>query len=238
MANTLQGMAGKLTYFWSFIVAILLFSVGGCFSLYEGWHKLHATEPIVNVWIALGVLALSIVLEAFSMRGCLIEVRKELRGRSLWRWIRESRSSELIVVFGEDLAALLGLVVAFGFVTIAALAGDPRFDAYGSIAVGSLLIVIAVFIAVRIKALLIGRSADPDIRAAFEEAIREEPHVVRVFNVITVQVGPQVMLAAKLRLADGISLAEGVDVINRLEVRLKREIPEVGWCFIEPDVRD
>ena len=229
---------GKATYVWSFIVAILLFSIGGLFSLYEGWHKLHATEPIQNAWIALSVLAVSIALEAVSMRGCLVEVRKELRGRSLWRWTRESRSSELIVVFGEDLAALLGLAMAFAFVGIASTTGDPRYDAYGSIAVGSLLVVIAIFVAIRVKSLLIGRSADPDIQAAISSAIAYEPNVAEVFNVITVQVGPQVMLAAKLRIADGVSLRDAIDTVNRLEVRLKREIPEIGWCFVETDVAD
>src|SRR5688572_14999128 len=104
---------GKETYFWSFIVALMLFSVGGMFSLYEGWHKLHAHEEISSPLIALGVLAFGIVAESFSMWGCLREVNKVRGSRSLWQWFRSSRNAELVVIFGEDLAALLGLVFAF-----------------------------------------------------------------------------------------------------------------------------
>jgi divalent metal cation (Fe/Co/Zn/Cd) transporter len=99
-------------------------------------------------------------------------------------------------------------------------------------------VVIAVFVAVRVKSLLTGRSADPEIRTAIETAIREEPDVERVFNVITVQVGPQIMLAAKLRIVDGVALREAIEAVNRLEVRLEREIPEIGWCFVETDLHD
>jgi divalent metal cation (Fe/Co/Zn/Cd) transporter len=123
-------------------------------------------------------------------------------------------------------------------VAIAFLTGDPRFDAYGSISVGALLVVIAIFVAIRVKGRLIGRSADPEIRAAITDAIADEPSVTEVFNVITVQVGPQVMLAAKLRIAEGTALRGAIDTVNRLEMRLEQEIPEIGWCFMETDIRD
>ena len=125
---------GRLTYFWSFIVALLLFSAGGLFSIYEGWHKLHAPEELHQVWVALVVLGVSIVLETGSLVGCLREIAKLRRGRSLAQWVRKTRNAELVVVLGEDIAALLGLVIAFVFVSIAALTGDTRFDAAGSIA--------------------------------------------------------------------------------------------------------
>jgi cation diffusion facilitator family transporter len=229
---------GKLTFFWSFIVAVMLFSVGGLFSLYEGWHKLHETGPIENVWVALVVLVLAIGLESASMRACLQEVAKVRRGRSWWQWLNESRSSELVVVFGEDLAALLGLTLAIGFVLMAWISGDRRFDAYGSLAIGTLLVAIAIFLAVRIKALLIGRSADPEVTAAIREAIASDAAILDVFNVITVQVGAEIMVAAKLRLRDNLPLAEACAHINRLEVRLKQQVPEIGWSFMEPDVSD
>lgn len=228
---------GKVTYFWSFMVAILLFSVGGLFSIYEGWHKLHDPEPLQHVWAALAVLALSIGMEGLSMYGCLAEVNKRRGRRSLWQWSRQSRSSELLVVFGEDLAALLGLVLAFVFLLVAGWTGDTRFDALGSIGIGILLIVIAVLVAVRVKGLLIGRSADPDVAAAIEESIGHDPDIREVFNVITMQMGPKVMLAAKIRMSDELPVGAAGEKINRLEAELKRRFPEIGWCFVEPDVR-
>lgn len=228
---------GKVTYFWSFIVAILLFSVGGLFSLYEGWHKLHQPEPLHHVWVALLVLGLSIGLEAFSMYGCLVEVNKVRGERSLWKWLNQSRGSELIVVFGEDLAALLGLVVAFACLLVATFTGDSRFDAGGSICIGVLLIVIALFLSSRIKALLIGRSADPDLTQAIEKQIEGDPDIDEVFNVITMQMGQKVMLAAKIRLRGDIAVDAACVKINDLEEELRTQFPEIAWCFIEPDIR-
>jgi len=227
---------GKATYFWSFMVAILLFSIGGLLSVYEGWHKLHDPEPLRHVWGALLVLGSSIALEGFSMYGCLGEVNRTRGERSLFQWFKQSRSSELLVVFGEDLAALLGLTVAFGFLVVAHFTGDGRFDAFGSICIGLLLIVIAVVVAIRVKDLLIGRSADPLVATAIEAAIAHDDDILEVFNVITLQMGPQVMLAAKIRLREDIPVGEACEKINRLEKQLKTTFPAIGWCFIEPDV--
>lgn len=229
---------GKVTYFWSFIVALLLFSVGGLFSLYEGWHKLRETGPIENAWIALLVLSFSIVLEATSMRACLVEVDKVRGERSLWRWLNESRRSELVVVFGEDLAALLGLAVAFLFVTLAVATGNRVYDAYGSMTIGLLLVVVALFIGWRVAKLLIGRSADPAVVAAIHTEIAASEGISEVFNVITLQVGPQIMVAAKVRLDAALSLEEAVAAVNTLERHLREEIPEIGWIFMEPDISD
>lgn len=229
---------GKVSYFWSFVVATLLFSVGGLFSLYQGWQKFGDEGAVERVELAVAVLGFSLLLEAWSMRGCLVEVNKVRGDRSLWRWLNESRSSELVVVFGEDLAALLGLTFALGFVLLAHVTGDHRFDAIGSMAIGALLVVIAVFLAARIKALLIGRSADPDVVAAIERAIADDPAIEEVFNVITLQVGSRLMVAAKVRLPGELALEVACEHLNRLEVRLKQEIPEIGWSFMEPDIDD
>ncbi|NIR32718.1 MAG: cation diffusion facilitator family transporter [Gammaproteobacteria bacterium] len=229
---------GKVSYFWSFIVALLLFSLGGLFSLYEGWHKLAHPEPLKHLWVALGVLGLAIVLEGLSMYGCMREVNARRGDRGLWRWLNESRNSELVVVFGEDLGALVGLMLAFGFLTAAGVTGDARYDALGSMSIGVVLLVISVFVAVRIKALLIGRSADPDLVDAIEEHMAEDPDIQRVFNVITVQMGAQVMLAAKIRLREHLDVHQASEKINRLEARLQRQFPEIEWCFVEPDLED
>ncbi|MBW2243341.1 MAG: cation diffusion facilitator family transporter [Deltaproteobacteria bacterium] len=229
---------GKVTYFWSFIVALLLFSVGGLFSLYEGWHKLHDSGPIENGWVALVVLGFSIVLEAISMRGCLVEVNKIRGNQSLWSWLYRSRNSELVVVFGEDLAALVGLGLALLFVTVALTTGNPVYDAYGSISIGILLVIVALFVASRVANLLIGRSADPDVTAAIARELERSPYILEVFNIITLQVGPQIMLAAKLRMTPGLSLGEAIEHINELERHLRVQVPELGWLFMEPDCQD
>ncbi len=229
---------GRLTYFWSFIVALLLFSAGGLFSIYEGWHKLHAPEELHQIWVALIVLGVSIVLETASLIGCLREIAKIRRGRSLAQWVRKTRNAELVVVLGEDIAALLGLVIAFIFVSIAGLTGDNRFDAAGSIAIGAVLISISAFIAIRIKRLLVGTSAEEDVEEAIADLIRSEPDIAGLFNAITQQIGPHVMLAAKIRMRPGISIESAVASINALERRIKERFPEVGWCFIEPDLED
>ena len=229
---------GKASYFWSFMVAIILFSVGGMFSVYEGWHKLHAPVPVENLTVALIVLGLSIVLEGGSLFGCMREINKIRGSRTLWQWLHQSRNAELIVVFGEDFAALIGLGLAFVFVSIAGLTGDGRFDAYGSIAIGVLLIIVAIFISIRVKSLLLGRSADPDLVAAIEDEIAGDADIVKVYRVITLQMGPKVMLAAKIRMREGLEISLASEKINRLETRIKDHFPEIGWCFIEPDVAD
>ena len=229
---------GKASYFWSFIVAILLFSVGGLFSLYEGWHKLHSEEPLSQVWVALVVLAVSIVLEAFSMRGCVVEINKMRGQRTLWQWLHQSRNAELVAVFGEDLAALVGLVIAFVFVALAALTGSSFYDALGSMCIGVLLVIVATFVGVRVQALLLGRSADPDLVEAIAELIGAEQDIDEVFNVLTLQMGEKVMLAAKIRMRHDLTVTGAGRKINTLEKALKDRFPEIGWCFIEPDHMD
>jgi cation diffusion facilitator family transporter len=229
---------GKVTYFWSFIVALLLFSVGGLFSIYEGWHKLHAPEPLNKVWVALVVLAIAIVLESASLLGALNEIRKIRRGRPFMEWFRHTRSAEFVVVLGEDIAALAGLVIAFGFLSMAAVTGDTRWDAAGSISIGIVLIVVAVFLAGRISMLLIGKSAEPQLERMLKECVERDPAIEALLNTITLQFGSKVMLAIKVRMQSGLTIDAAVDRINELERQIKEAHPEVGWCFVEPDVTD
>ena len=229
---------GKLSYFWSFIVAMLLFSVGGLFSIYEGLHKLSHPEPLDRIWIALAVLAFAMVLEGFSLFGCVREI-KHLRGERTFRqWLRHTRNSALVVVFGEDVAALLGLALAFSFVSLAAITGDPFYDAIGSMSIGVVLVVISVFLTARVRSLLVGSSADPIIREAIDKIIDDDDAVVELLNTITIQFGPDTMLAAKIRMRQDESLTSAIRSINTLERRLKRKIPDLKWCFIEPDDSD
>lgn len=229
---------GKAIYFWSFLVALLLFSVGGAFSLYEGLHKLHEPEPLRWPWLAVGVLAFGIVAESISMWGCLREVNKARGEHSLWYWFRESRQSELIVVFGEDLAALLGLVIALAAVLLTMITGNPVFDALGTLAIGVLLVLVAIFVAVEVKALLIGQSAEPELKAAINAFLEQRPEIARLFNVITMQLGPDVMVAIKAEMRGDLGARELVGAINAIEGDLKAKFPEIRWSFFEPDVAD
>ncbi len=229
---------GKLSYFWSFIVAILLFSMGGMFSIYEGVHKLQNPEPLSQIWIAIVVLSLAILLEGFSLFGALTEIRKVRAGRPFREWLKHTRNSELVVVLGEDIGAQLGLVIALGFLVTAKITGDPFYDAVGSICIGVILIVISAFVASRIKSLLVGRSADPDIQQVIDSVINNQASIEQVFKTITVQFGPDTMLAAKIKLRSGLSIDDAVASINELERELKARVPKLKWCFIEPDVED
>jgi len=229
---------GKLSYFWSFIVAVLLFTMGGLFSIYEGFHKLQHPEPLNQVWVALLVLVFAIVLEGFSLLGCLKEIAKLRGDRSFKDWLKHTRASELVVVLGEDIAALIGLVLAFAFVSLASLTDNTTYDAMGSICIGIVLLVVSVFVAVRVQSLLVGRSADPLIQEAIERIIGQEPDIEKLLNTITMQFGPDTMLAAKIKMRSGMDIEAAVQSINALERKLKEEIPKLAWCFIEPDVVD
>lgn len=229
---------GKVSYFWSFIVALLLFSMGGLFSIYEGWHKLGAPEPLNQAWVALLVIGVSIGLEIASLMGCLREIRAVRGTRSLKAWLKTTRNAELVVVLGEDVAALIGLGIAFCFIALAAVTGNPAFDAIGSMCIGVILVVISLWVASRIKSLIVGRSAEPELRRLIDAYIEDHTAIEAVFNTITLQLGPKVMLAAKIKMQPDITLEAAISAINDLEARIKAEFPEISWCFIEPDVKD
>ena len=226
---------GKEIYFWSFLVALMLFSVGGAFSVYEGVHKLLQPEPISHPWLAVGVLVVSTALEWLSMRACMQEVNKVRKGRSLWRWFRESRRSELIVVFGEQLAALFGLVFALLAVAATMITDNPVYDALGTLGIGVLLIVVAVFVAIEIKALLIGQSVSPARRKEICTFLNARPEIREVYNIITLQLGPDIMVAVQAGMDPQLRAAELITQINGIEAEMKHTFPEVKWSFFEPD---
>jgi cation diffusion facilitator family transporter len=229
---------GRALYFWSFLVAILLFSVGGMFSIYEGIHKLTNPEPLKWPWLALGVLVFGIVVEGISMRGCLQEVNKARGTQSLWTWFRETRSSELLVIFGEDLAALIGLCLATLAVGATMLTGNLMFDAAGTIAIGALLIVVAVLVAIEVKALLIGQGVEPRRRDELMAFLENRPEVADVLSLITLQMGPDVMVAVKARMVSVDGDQQLIAAINTVEAAMKAEFGDVRWSFFEPDTAD
>jgi cation diffusion facilitator family transporter len=229
---------GKSIYFWSFLVAVILFSLGGMFSVYEGVHKLLHPEPLLHPWIAICVLVFAIVAESISLWGCMREVNKERYGRSIVEWFRHSRSSALIVVFGEDIAALLGLVFALVAIVVTWLSGNPLWDAVGTISIGVLLIVVAVFVAIEVKQLLIGQSVEPRVLAEMERFLRERPEVEQLYSLLTMQFGPDAMVAAKARMAPADSASELIARINAVEQAFRARFGEVTWLFFEPDLED
>ncbi|RMF18269.1 MAG: cation diffusion facilitator family transporter [Gammaproteobacteria bacterium] len=229
---------GKAVYFWSFIVAIMLFSMGGLYSVYEGWHKLHAPETLSTPWLAIGVLVFAIFAEGASLMGCIREVNKERGSRSFAQWFRETRTSELLVVFGEDLAALLGLSFALLALSLAMVTGNPAWDAAGSIAIGVLLIIVAVMVGVEVKALLIGQGMDPARKERMIRWLNDQPEVAHVFNLVSLQMGNDLMVAVKARMAPQPSDIALVEAINAVEARLQETFPAVMWSFFEPDIRD
>ncbi|WP_077731066.1 cation diffusion facilitator family transporter [Methylocaldum sp. 14B] len=229
---------GKAIYFWSFIVALILFSMGGLFSIYEGIHKLEAHEGLESPWLAVGILVFSIAMESVSLYGCLREVNKARGNRGLWRWFRDTRQSELIVVLGEDVAALAGLVFALIAVGLAMATGDPVYDAAGSIAIGGLLVLVAVGIGAEVSELLIGQSVEPEIKQAIHNHLDKCEEVAQIFNLITLQLGSDVMVAVKAKMRRVAEMNEMIADINRCEAGLKTAFPQVKWVFFEPDAAD
>ena len=229
---------GRAIYFWSFIVALMLFSMGGLFSIYEGAHKLHDTEPVRNVWVAVAILTFGVAAESVSLWGALREIDKERGSQSLWQWFRTSRQSELLVILGEDLAALGGLVLALGFITLTVVTGNPIWDAVGSICIGILLLAVAILVGIEVKALLVGQSAEPRVVEALQSHLASQPVVERVYSLVTQQLGRDVMVAVKARMRPMASDVALIEAINETELGLRREFPQVRWIFFEPDLRD
>jgi cation diffusion facilitator family transporter len=229
---------GKSIYFWSFLVAVILFSLGGMFSLYEGVHKLLHPVPLSHPWIAIGVLLFAIVAEAVSLWGCMREVNKERYGRSILQWFRHSRSSALIVVFGEDIAALFGLVFALLAILATYLTGNPLWDAVGTISIGVLLLVVAVFVAVEVKDLLIGQSVEPMVLEEMKGFLRSRPEISELYSVLTMQFGPDAMVAVKARMVRTGSENGLMKAVNAVELDFRTQFPSTAWLFFEPDIDD
>jgi cation diffusion facilitator family transporter len=229
---------GKAIYFWSFIVALILFSMGGLYSIYEGVHKLHHPEEVSSLAIAVGVLIFSIAAEGVSLWGCLREVNKVRGSRSVWRWFRETRQSDLLVVLGEDTAALFGLSFALVAVSLTWITGNPKWDAFGSIGIGVLLVFVAFLVGVKVKELLIGQSVEPHIKESMQTFLEDRPEIDQLYNMLTMQMGNDVMVAVKARMHEQNSAARLIADINTCEKEFKTAFPETMWLFFEPDSQD
>lgn len=229
---------GRAIYFWSFIVALMLFSMGGLFSIYEGVHKLSGSEPVRYAWVAMAILGFGIAAESVSLWGALREINKDRGNRSLWRWFRSSRHSELLVILGEDVAALGGLTVALVCIAVSVVTGDPVWDAIGSIGVGLLLVAVALLVAKEVKALLVGQSAEPELVGRMRSHLSRQPEVLSVYSLLTQQLGGDIMVAVKAKMRHAGSESALLEAINRVEETFRSTFPQVRWLFFEPDHRD
>jgi divalent metal cation (Fe/Co/Zn/Cd) transporter len=226
-------------YFYSFIVALLLFFGGGVFSVREGIEKVLHPEPVESITLSLVILVFSLALEGWSLLGNIREINRRRGERHFVRYLKDTKDSDLIVVLGENSAAVLGLLFALAALILARQTGDGRWDGFGSLAIGAVLVGVATFLAREVKSLLVGEAADPELIAKLEQLAELDPNVDTVLNVLTLQQGPgEILVAMKLKMRDGMLTDELVEAINAFEREVKRVAPEVRWSFIEPDNAD
>ena len=229
---------GRERYFWAFVVALVLFSMGGLFALYEGISKVRHPHETENLFVAVGILVFAIVLESYSLRTAVKESQHHKpKSMGWWRFIRTAKQPELPVVLLEDIGAEVGLFLALAGVLTAEVTDDPRFDAVGSIAIGVLLVVIAIVLAIETKGLLIGESAGPAERDAIVSAIEGADRVQRLIHLRTEHLGPdEILVAAKVEFDSTLSFADLAAAINGTEVRIRDAVPAARLIYLEPDV--
>ncbi|MGI8983548.1 MAG: cation diffusion facilitator family transporter [Acidimicrobiales bacterium] len=228
---------GRERYFWAFVVALVLFTLGGLFALFEGIDKLRHPHEIESAAVAFVILTLAIIVEAFSFRTAIVESRHVKGKASWWQFIRRSKSPELPVVLLEDLGAMVGLIFAVVGLGLAEITGNPRFDAAGSIAIGILLVIIAIILVIEMKGLLIGEAASPATIASITATMESTAHVSRVIHLRTQHLGPdELLVGAKLAFDDTLDAAGLCAAINEVEHRVRQAVPVARVIYIEPDI--
>lgn len=228
---------GPARYFWAFVVALVLFSLGGLFAVYEGVEKLRHPHELGSATWAIGVLAVAVVLEALSLRTAVRAAAPMRRGRSWPGFVRHTKNPELPVVLLEDVGALVGLVLALTGVVLAEVTGNARFDAAGSLGIGVLLVIIAAVLAVEMQSLLIGEAADPQDIALISSAIEGHEDVRRLIHLRTQHLGPDdVIVAAKVELDPALTVAQLADTIDEVETSVRAAFPAARLIFLEPDL--
>jgi cation diffusion facilitator family transporter len=228
---------GRERYVYAFVVSIVLFSVGGVFSIYEGIDKLQHPHALDVPWLPILVLSIAIVLESFSLRTAVKE-SNQVRGRAGWaQFIRHAKAPELPVVLLEDVAALFGLMFAFIGVGLTIITGNPVFDAIGTLFIGALLIVVAIVLGLETKSLLVGEGATDSDHAKIEQAILAGPEADRIIHMKTLYLGPdELMVAAKVGFHADQKLLEVSAATNAIETRIRQAVPAARVIYVEPDV--
>ena len=228
---------GRDRYFYAFVVALLLFSLGSIFAIYEGVHKLESEEPLTSPLVAIIILLVAIGLESFSFRTAIVESRPLKGDSTWWQFIRQAKAPELPVVLLEDLGALVGLVLAFLGVGLTVLTGNPVFDALGTIAIGVLLGVIAVILIIEMKSLLIGEGASEPVLGKIVSRLESCDPVERVIHIRTQYIGPEELLvAAKIAFAPMMRIEDVARAIDDAEQRVREEVPDARLIYLEPDL--
>jgi cation diffusion facilitator family transporter len=228
---------GRERYFWAFVVALVLFSMGGLFAIYEGIEKLRHPHAPESFGIAVAILLVAIALETFSL-GTAVREANRVRGKqSWWSFIHRSKNPELPVVLLEDVGAEVGLFLALGGVVVAHVTDEPRWDAAGSLSIGILLVVIAILLATEMKSLLIGESAAPTDEQAIRTAVEASPQVRRLIHMRTQHLGPdELLVAAKIEFDGSLSFAELAAAVDDTETRLREAVPAARVVYLEPDL--
>src|SRR4051794_8645091 len=228
---------GRIRYVYAFLVAVVLFTVGGLFAIYEGYEKIRHPHELESAIIAVGVLIVAIVLESFSLRTAVKETSHIKGDQSYWSFIKTSRIPELPVVLLEDVAALTGLVFALAGVGLALALDEPRFDGVGTLLIGILLVVVAVILGVQMKGMLVGESALPHEVEAIRTALEGAEGVTRVIHLRTLHLGPEELLvAAKIETDRDADLAKVASIIDGAEARIREAVPSARVIFLEPDL--
>jgi cation diffusion facilitator family transporter len=228
---------GRSRYIYAFMVSIVLFSIGGLFSIIEGWNKLSHPHELEQAWLPLTVLGIAIVLESFSLYTALKAAKEERGTASLYQFIRHAKSPELPVVLLEDMAALLGLVLAFGGVGFTVLTGDPIWDAIGTLAIGLLLVLVAVILGAETSSLLVGEGATADDTEKIESALGATRGVNSIIHMKTLYLGPEeLMVAAKIAVDVDITGKDIAAIIDDAEARIRAEVPTARVIYLEPDI--
>ncbi len=228
---------GRSRYIYAFMVSIVLFSVGGLFSILEGWEKLNHPHELEQAWLPLTVLGVAIGLESFSLYTALKAAKEERGTASLYQFIRHAKSPELPVVLLEDMAALLGLVLAFGGVGLTVLTGDPIWDAIGTLAIGVLLVLVAVILGAETSSLLVGEGATASDTEKIESALGATRGVNSIIHMKTLYLGPEeLMVAAKIAVDVDITGKDIAAIIDDAEARIRAEVPTARVIYLEPDI--
>ena len=228
---------GRERYFWSFVVALVLFTLGSAFAVYEGLEKLGHPEEIESPGVAYGILSVAIVLETFSLRTAVIESRKVKGSLSWWSFIRRSKTPELPVVLLEDIGAEAGLIIALAAVTLSQVTDTPEWDGIGTLTIGVLLGIIAIVLAIEMKGLLIGEAAESDVQDKIKRAVESDADVVRLIHFRTQHLGPdELLVAGKVQFSADLSGERLAAAVNRIEDAIRAEVAIAELIYIEPDV--
>ena len=229
---------GRSRYIYAFMVSIVLFAVGGLFSIMEGLNKLQHPHELEMVWLPMVVLGTAIILESFSLRTAVVESNK-IRGKQSWvKFIRHAKSPELPVILLEDLAALIGLVLAFGGVGLTVLTGDAIWDAIGTLAIGALLILVAIVLGLETSSLLVGEGATAEDTGKIRAALKNTGGVESVIHMKTLYLGPdELMVGAKIAVAETATGKQIAKIIDAAEAAMREAVPSARVIYLEPDIK-